>query len=121
MPRVLGTSALRSPRQRFDELFLGVVTDIEERWQAHLPLIEYAVEEAPLLPDDWGDEVPLATLVRAHGDEPARLVVFRRTIEHRAETRSGLDALVLTVVVEQMAELLGLSPSEVDPRYRDEE
>ncbi len=38
---------------------------------------------------------------------PTRLVLFRRPIEHRAETRSDLEALVLTVVVEQVAELLG--------------
>ncbi|MBA3783377.1 MAG: metallopeptidase family protein, partial [Nocardioides sp.] len=40
-----------------------------------------------------------------------------RPIEHRCETRDDLQALVLTVVVEQIAELLGLDAEDVDPRY----
>ena len=51
---------------------------------------------------------------------PARLVLFRRPIEHRCEGRDELEALVLTVLVEQVAELLGLDAEEVDPRYRRE-
>jgi len=45
-------------------------------------------------------------------------VLFRRPIEHRVDTRSDLEALVLTVVVEQVAELLGIDAALVDPRYR---
>ncbi len=44
-------------------------------------------------------------------------MLFRRPIELRAETRSDLSAMVLTVLVEQVSELLGRSPEEVDPRY----
>jgi predicted Zn-dependent protease with MMP-like domain len=44
-------------------------------------------------------------------------VLFRRPIEHRCETRDELQALVLTVVVEQVAELLGMDAEDVDPRY----
>ncbi|UMG94658.1 metallopeptidase family protein [Nocardioides sp. TF02-7] len=59
-------------------------------------------------------------MVRGSGPTPTRLVVFRRPIEHRAADRSDLEAMVLTVVVEQVADLLGLPPSEVDPRYPDD-
>jgi hypothetical protein len=45
--------------------------------------------------------------------------VFRRPIEHRSPTRVDLELLVVTVVVEQLAELLGIEPSQVDPRYPD--
>jgi len=104
-------------RQRFDALVLDVVAEIEERWRSRLGLVEYAVEDTPLVPDDWqGASVPLSSLVRGGGGTPSRVVLFRRPIEHRAETREELDALVLTVVVEQVAELLGLDPDEVDPR-----
>jgi predicted Zn-dependent protease with MMP-like domain len=79
---------------------------------------EYAVEDTPQLPDDWsGDTVPLASLVRGQGVTPTRLVLFRRPIEHRCETRADLEAMVLTVVVEQVAELLGIDAEDVDPRY----
>lgn len=119
LPAVLGTPALRTSRERFDDLVLAVVTEIDERWQDRLGLVEYAVEDTPQVPDDWGDAtVPLSSLVRGSAGRPTRLVVFRRPLEHRCETRSELEALVRTVVVEQVAELLGIDAEDVDPRYR---
>ena len=126
-PRVLpptsagGLRARPQPgrRERFDTLVLGIVTDVDERWQQRLGLVEYAVEDTPLVPDDWGDEaVPLSSLIRGTGSQPSRLVLFRRPIEHRAGSREELEALVLTIVVEQVAELLGIDAEDVDPRYR---
>ncbi|MCY7395825.1 MAG: metallopeptidase family protein [Nocardioides sp.] len=118
LPRRPGTPELRTDRERFDDLVLQVVTEIDDRWQERLGLVEYAVEDAPQVPDDWDDShVPLSSLVRRTGGQPTRLVLFRRPIEHRAESRSSLEALVLTVVVEQVAELLGIEAEEVDPRY----
>ena len=115
-----GRPAGRTGRERFDALVLDVVTQIDRRWQRHLGLVEYAVEDTPILPEDWGEEtVPLSSLVRGTGGRPTRLVLFRRPIEHRCETRADLEALVLTVLVEQVAELLGIAPSEVDSRYTD--
>ena len=109
----------RTPGERFDELVLAIVTEVDERWSDRIGLLEYAVEDAPLIPDDWHPEtVPLSSLVRGTRGSPSRLVLFRRPIEHRAATRSELETLVLTVVVEQVAELLGVEPEVVDPRYR---
>jgi len=117
MPRQWGTPALRTDRERFDAIVLGAVEAVEARWHSRLGLVEYAVEDAPLVPDDWEDEgVPLATLVRGTGGDPSRLVLFRRPIEHRSDNREELRALVLTVVVEQVAALLGMDPEDVDPR-----
>ncbi|MFC6287554.1 metallopeptidase family protein [Nocardioides sp. GCM10027113] len=118
LPRRPGTPELRTDRERFDSLVLDLVTQVDERWADRLGLVEYAVEDTPQIPDDWSPEtVPLASMVRGTGTTPTRLVVFRRPIEHRAETRADLEALVLTVVVEQVAELLGIDPEQVDPRY----
>ena len=120
LPRSPGTPELRTRRERFDDLVLQVVTEVDERWAERLGLVEYAVEDAPQVPDDWDTgTVPLSSLVRATGSTPTRLVLFRRPIEHRCETRSDLEALVLTVVVEQVAELLGIDAEDVDPRYGD--
>ena len=58
-----------------------------------------------------------ASLVRGTGGAPTRLVLFRRPIELRSETRADLEAMVLTVLVEQVSELLGRPPEEIDPRY----
>ncbi|MGN0063098.1 MAG: metallopeptidase family protein [Nocardioides sp.] len=118
VPAVPGTTFGRSKRQRFDDLVLGVVADVEKVWHDRLGLVEYAVEETPVLPPDWGDEVPLASLVPGRQSTPARLVVFRQPVVHRAASQAELEALVFTVVVEQMAELLGLAPESVHPRYR---
>jgi predicted Zn-dependent protease with MMP-like domain len=118
-PTELGTPFGPTRRERFDRLVLDVVASLEERWDEHLGLVEYAVEDMPLIPDDWGDDtVPLSSLVRGRGSEPTRLVLFRLPIERRCPTRAELDALVHTVLVEQVAELLGLPPETVDPTYR---
>ncbi len=110
--------ARRTSRQRFDDLALGIVTELDGRWQHRLGLVEYAVEDTPLVPDDWDmPTVPLSSLVRGTATQPTRLVLFRRPIEQRCETREELEALVLTVVVEQLAELLGVDAEDVDPRY----
>ncbi|QIK75602.1 metallopeptidase family protein [Nocardioides piscis] len=118
VPREPGVPERPTRRERFDRLVLAIVTEIDERWQRQLGLVEYAVEDTPLLPEDWGDEtVPLSSLIRGTGGDPTRLVLFRRPIEHRCESRSELEAMVLTVIVEQVAELLDLPPEDVDPRY----
>lgn len=118
VPTVPGRPELRTARERFDDLALGIVTEIDMRWQDKLGLVEYAVEDTPRIPDDWTTgTVPLSSLVRGTGATPTRLVLFRRPIERRCDTRSDLEALLLTVVVEQIAELLGMDAEDVDPRY----
>lgn len=113
-----GVPSARTRRDAFDALVLGFVRDIERKWHAELGLVEFAVEEAPLVPDDWAaDTVPLASLVPGSAARPTKLVLFRRPIEARADNRADLSAMVLTVLVEQVSELLGRSPEEVDPRY----
>ncbi|MGI8524248.1 MAG: metallopeptidase family protein [Nocardioides sp.] len=118
LPRRPGQPELPTARERFDELALAIVTEVDTRWHQRLGLVEYAVEDAPQVPDDWaGETVPLSSLVRGQGAVATRLVLFRRPIEHRCETRPDLEAMVLTIVVEQVAELLGIDASDVDSRY----
>jgi predicted Zn-dependent protease with MMP-like domain len=118
LPRRPGEPELPTARERFDQLALAIVTQLDSRWHQRLGLVEYAVEDTPQIPDDWaGEAVPLSSLVRGQGATPTRLVLFRRPIEHRCETRADLEALVLTVLVEQVAELLGMDAEDVDPRY----
>jgi predicted Zn-dependent protease with MMP-like domain len=117
-PKVPGQPELPTGRERFDDLALGIVMEIDQRWQDRLGLVEYAVEDTPQIPDDWtSGTVPLSSLVRGTGATPTRLVLFRRPIEHRCETRTDLEAMLLTIVVEQVAELLGIDAEDVDQRY----
>jgi predicted Zn-dependent protease with MMP-like domain len=114
----LGTPQRPTRRELFDDLVLSIVEVIENKWQERLGLVEYAVEDAPQIPDDWDpDSVPLSSLIRGSGTTATRLVLFRRPIEHRCEGRRELEAMVHTVIVEQVAELLGLPVEDVDPRY----
>ncbi len=119
LPERPGVPTLPTSRERFDTLVLAAVTAIDKRWSDRLGLVEYAVEDAPRIPDDWEDDrIPLSSLVRGTGAKPTRLVLFRRPIEHRCDSRADLEAMVLTVLVEQVAELLGIDAEDVDPRYQ---
>jgi predicted Zn-dependent protease with MMP-like domain len=111
----------RSRAERFDELVLDAVEQLERRFAKELDGVEFAVEEVPdprRPPVD--DDVPLGTVLASSTDGPARVVIYRRPIELRAVGRSELAALVHDVVVEQVAELLGLTPGDVDPEYGDD-
>ena len=110
-----------SRRDRFDEVVLDVLGALEARWSTELGLVEFAIEETPLMPADWSaPTVPLGSLVPGTGGRPSRVVLFRRPIELRCETPADLGALVYTVLVEQVAELLGRQPEDIDPREQDD-
>ena len=61
--------------------------------------------------------VPLARTFPKRGRLRARIVVYRRPLEFRAPEPRDLEALVHAIVVEQVADLLGIEPETVDPRY----
>ncbi len=113
---------------------LAAVAQLEPRWEAELSGVEFAVEEVPsahqptagLAPDD--DPVPLARLDPPwpetgdpeHPARPARIVIYRRPLLARADGEDELGELVLDVVIEQFARLLGMDPQSIDPGYDDE-
>lgn len=114
----------RSRAQMFDDLVLDAVESLEKRWSTELAGVQFAVDDVPpdlnvydsdVLEDG---EVPLARLLPAQpGDDggPARIVIYRRPLEFRAIGREDLADLVRDVVTEQVANLLGLSPEDLDP------
>jgi predicted Zn-dependent protease with MMP-like domain len=121
----------RSRAQRFDDLVLEAVAQLEPRWEAELSSVEFAVEEIPAadLPDDDPEPVPLARLDPGavstsdprYPARPARIVLYRRPLMARADDEEDLGELVLDVVVEEFARLLGVDPQAVDPGYPDED
>jgi predicted Zn-dependent protease with MMP-like domain len=117
-----GVPLARTGAERFDELVLDAVEHLDDRWGAQLADVEFAVEDVPPLPTRPAAEgsaraIPLARLLPTTARRAARIVVYRRPIEARAADRDELADLVHDVVVEQVAELLGLEPETVDPGY----
>ncbi|MEU5020823.1 metallopeptidase family protein [Streptomyces angustmyceticus] len=112
------------------DAFVDLVYDsrdrLERRWP-QLSQVDFLVLEVPGTgPDDGpeaaGDEetVPLGRVVPAAGGYRDRIVIYRRPVEIRTKGRDERALLVHDVVVEQVAELLGLAPESVDPRYGQE-
>ncbi|MFJ4688688.1 metallopeptidase family protein [Streptomyces sp. NPDC091377] len=103
----------------FADLVQDSVERLERRWP-QLSEIDFLVLDVPRLDGDarWNDEtVPLGGTIASHDGQPARVVIYRRPVEIRTKAREERAALVHEVVVEQVAELLGLTPETVDPRY----
>ena len=113
----------RTRGERFDDLVLLAVSQLEPRWENELSAVEFAVEEIPAAEPEpeAGDLVPLARLEQATvadgQDHPARIVLYRRPLMARADGDEELAELVLDVIVEEFAHLLGVDPQTVDPSY----
>lgn len=110
----------RTRAERFADLVEDAVERLEARWERELSTVDFAVADVP--PDPTGDlratdTPPLARLYPGGSGHPARIVLYRRPIEARTSTRQDLDALVHDLVVEQVADLLGLEPETVDPAF----
>lgn len=105
----------RTRSQRFDGYVLDAVARLEPRWADPLSDVDVAVELVPPSdPSPWEEQVaPLGRVFPAEAGRRARLVVYRRPVEARAD--DDLPRLVHEVVVEQVATLLGRTPEEIDP------
>ncbi|MEJ5946618.1 metallopeptidase family protein [Pseudokineococcus basanitobsidens] len=113
--------AARTRGERFDDLVLDAVEDVEEVLDRPLSQIEFAVEDVPPgEPSPTDEAVPLGRFAPAERGAPARVVVYRRPVETRAAEPGDLEDLVHQVVVEQVAHALGTEPERLDPHYRDD-
>jgi predicted Zn-dependent protease with MMP-like domain len=125
-----GIPLYRSRAQQFDDLVLEAVARLEPRWESELSDVEFAVQEVPDFDTSEEEGVPLARIVRGSPDVGApgdpegpgagpRIVLFRRPLLARAEDEDELSELVFDVVVEELAEILGVDPDIIDPGYGD--
>ncbi len=112
----------RTKAEVFDELVLDTVESLEARFASELAGVEFAVEDVPPDLNVYDSDVledgrvPRARLLPGrpgrHG-VPPRIVVYRRPLEFRASDRDDLGELVRDVIVEQVANLLGLNPDDL--------
>jgi predicted Zn-dependent protease with MMP-like domain len=110
----------RTRAERFDDLVRDEARRLEQRWSQQLAGVEFAVEEVPVVEPwaDGADRVSLSRLVPAADGRPPRIVVYRRPVEARGgDDERDRARLVRDVVVEEVADLLGLSPESIDPTY----
>ncbi|PYC77629.1 hypothetical protein C7C46_18530 [Streptomyces tateyamensis] len=109
-----------SRSELFEDYVRESVERLERRWPQLID-VEFEVTEVPdedpesPLPDGAG--VPLGRVVPAAQGHRSRITVYRRPVEIRAKSREDRAALVHEIMIEQVAELLGLSPDAIDPRY----
>ena len=116
----------RSRAERFDDLVLDAVDRVEQRVPEGLEGVEFAVEDVPPVgpePVFDGDvltdgDVPLSRVLPAEGERRVpRVVLYRRPVEARATDPADLGDLVVDIVVEQVARLLGVDPDDLDPPH----
>jgi Zincin-like metallopeptidase len=110
----------RTRAERFDDLVRDEARRLEQRWSRELSGVEFAVEEVPPVEPwaDGADAVPLGGVLPAADGRPPRIVVYRRPVEARGgDDERDRARLVRDIVVEEVADLLGLSPESVDPTY----
>ena len=112
----------RTKAELFDDLVLDTVEALERRFAKELAGVEFAVEEVPpdlnvydsdVLEDG---EVPLARLLPGSAGRtgmPPRIVLYRRPLEFRAADREDLADLVHDVIIDQVANLLGVDPEDL--------
>ena len=107
---------------------LDAVEHVERHWQKELDGVEFGVEDVPPPLTD-GEVVELDGLGRGRTavphragrpPQPTRIVIYRRPMELRSRNPLDLADLIHDVVVEQIAEYLGLDPDIVDKGDADE-
>ncbi|WUI00629.1 metallopeptidase family protein [Spirillospora sp. NBC_00431] len=107
----------RTRAERFDDLVDDEVRRLGARWGRELARVRFTVEEVPTVEPWFDGPIPLGQTVPAEGDRPVRITVFRRPVEARAKGEAELARLIRDLLVEEVADLLGLSPESVDPSY----
>ena len=123
-PSAYGPAMRRPGIANRAEAFVDAVSEAIARVNVSCPEalvgIDIGIEDVPSAHTSGG-RVPLAAATEASTVFPARIVIYRRPLEHRAATRRGLRILVHRTLVEQLAALTGRSVNDIDPESQDED
>ncbi len=118
--RITGTAVALRQRPRPADFFAQCVRAAVTRTAAACPRalvgIDIGFDEVPAELSPWhGGQVPLAAAMPAEATQNAQVVLFRRPLEHRANSRAELRRLVHRTLVEQLSALTGIEIDELDP------
>jgi predicted Zn-dependent protease with MMP-like domain len=116
-----------SPADRFDRIASEAVEHVEHRWREQLANVEFAVDLVPGTDVDANNSamqgaiesggVLLAQILPGPPRGPTHIVLYRKPIELRAHNVTDLEDLIHDVVVQVIANYLGLEPEVVDPGF----
>ena len=112
--------------QRFDEYVLDAVEQVERAVEAdprlieRLGVIEFGIEEVPpdaalLAAESGAEPLQLARADAGTSTSAPRVVLYRRPVELRTPDPADRALLVHELVVEELADLLGVGAEELDP------
>lgn len=105
-----------SRQEFFDHAVREAIDQVMTHCPSALSGIWVGIEEVPYLETAWsGNRVPLAAAVSPAPDTSGRVVLYRRPLEHRAASRTGLEILIFRTLVEQLSALTGLGTDQIDP------
>lgn len=124
MPNLLTGRTVPLPKSpTAGERFLTAVEQAIARVQRKCPdclvNVDVGVDEVPSQPAMWSSlaehgVIPLAVAVEAEPNRPARIVIFRRPLEHRAVDDDDLRQIVYRTLVEQLSTLTGRAAFDID-------
>lgn len=110
----------RTRAEQFDDWVMESAQRLERLWGERILDLQILVQE---IPDGLEDMTPgmlrgmLGSSTPASPGTPAVITVYRHPVLMAARSVMPVNELVHDVVVEQTAELMGLSPEAVDPAY----
>lgn len=112
--------AALSRSEQFDQYVLESAERLHQLWGTAIESIEFHVEEIPADLETLaalGNTIPFGTQRPGTAGDPGAIIIYRHPVETAARLAERVPELVHDAVVEQAAELLGLSPEAVDPTY----
>jgi len=120
-PNCVAGQMLRSRRPTLPTpFFFHCVTDaidaIDQAVPDALDHLDILVEDVPDTTDLWTGHMPLASATAADEARLAQIVLYRRPIEFRANSRDELRQLAFATLVEQVASATGLTVDALDPK-----
>ncbi|WRH24391.1 hypothetical protein GC088_04330 [Arthrobacter sp. JZ12] len=110
----------RTRSERFEDWVMESAQRLERLWGDRIQDVQIIVQEIPTGLEQMSRDALrglLGACEPAVPGRPATITVYRLPIEMAAKGYVPANELVHDVVVEQMAELLGMTPEAVDPAY----
>ena len=118
------TFGTRLPRYRtrcgvFDDLVAAQIRRLSAGWPEMVRSVQFGVEDVPPSdPTPWdGTSGVYSRSFPAGRGVPPRIILYRMPIQHQTRNRMELELIIRDELVQQLAELYGRSPEQIDPMW----